>query len=347
MGDNTGIQWTHPPGFRGATWNPVVGCKHASEGCRNCFAEVMAARIANAGRARKASGEEPTEVQAAYMRAVKWDGDKALPRWSGELVPVPSTLVKPLRWTKPRCIFVNSMSDLFHPDVPDAYIAAVFGVMAATPRHRFQILTKRPERARSWFGWVRAPDGLNDPDVIRQLSTQPWPLPNVWLGTSVEDQKTADVRIPLLLACPAAIRFVSYEPAIGPVDFGVIPANFPPGFLSKGAATEDYFDSLWGLGWDPQRREHTATDFNHLDWIIVGGESGPGARPFALEWAQRTIDACREAWVEVFCKQLGAHVVSEARRIDGEWAWRAGLKHPKGGSMDEWPEHLRVREFPY
>jgi protein gp37 len=232
---------------------------------------------------------------------------------------MPHQLAKPLAWKTPRRVFVNSMSDLFHPTAPDDYIAAVFGVMAACPQHTFQVLTKHPERAARWFAVWR--DGGA-------------PLPNVWLGTSVEDQAAADERIPHLLACPAAVLWVSYEPALGPVDFS---AWLPDRGLS--------FTDAEGV---PVRGPA------RLDWIVVGGESGPGARPFDVQWARDTVRQCRRASVPVFVKQLGANYIDAKNGVGGYSAspppeygrLTRRLCDRKGGDPSEWPEDLRVREWP-
>jgi protein gp37 len=184
--DRSSIEWTD------ATWSPVTGCTKVSEGCRHCYAETMAKRF--------------------------W-GD----RHFGDVQCHPDRLEQPLRWRKPRRVFVNSMSDLFHPAVPDDFIDRVFAVMALCPQHTFQVLTKRPERMRAWF------DGGEHLRMTRcfrnfQHYTKPvgpWPLPNVWLGVSVEDQATADERIPVLLDTPSALCFVSAEPLLGEIDLGM------------------------------------------------------------------------------------------------------------------------------
>jgi protein gp37 len=329
----TKIQWTE------ATWNPLRGCSRVSQGCVNCYAEAVASRFSGPGQ--------------PYERLVDGKG-----RWNGAIRLVPQKLREPLCWTKPRMVFVNSMSDLFHPAVPDDYIAAVFAVMAACYHHTFQILTKRPQRALEWFRWLeaearalpfselseKADSGcfrgyiLHDcwvkaglpaqRDVrrsrgLREVDADAWPLRNVWLGVSVEDQATAEERIPYLLEAPAAVRWVSYEPALGPVDFTRIP------------------EEELGLQYNALRGVLSSapldTGGTTLDWIVVGGESGPGARPFRLDWARQVIRQARGTDCRVFVKQLGA------RPWDGS---PLALSDSKGGEMDEWPEDLRVREWP-
>jgi len=215
------------------------------------------------------------------------------PKWTGDVRLVPEHLADPLRWRRPRKVFVNSMSDLFHEKLTNEEIAAVFGVMAAAPRHTFQILTKRAKRMRDWFRWIER-DGVSAREpllscelhaarhgVIFPTGTKPalcWPLPNVWLGVSVEDQRRADERIPLLLETPAAVRFVSAEPLLGPVNLErylpCLPPCGPP--IDHGPA---------------------------LSWVIVGAESGPGARPMQEDWARSIRDQCAAAGVAFHFKQ--------------------------------------------
>lgn len=256
MSDKTRIEWTD------ATWNPVTGCTKVSEGCDHCYAETIAHRFA---------------------------GTPAYP--NGFAVTLrPERLDQPLRWQRPRRIFVNSMSDLFHSDVPDEYIARVFAVMALAPQHTFQVLTKRPGRMRSLlsqadFQLMVDAHMHNHGDV----ETEDWPLPNVWLGTSVESQKWADVRIPQLLQTPAAVRFLSCEPLLGPVDLRL--SGRAPSLLRDGELFE------W------QRAIH---------WIICGGESGPHARPMHPDWARSLRDQCVAAGVAFHFKQWGEWVPESA-----------------------------------
>jgi protein gp37 len=270
-------------------------------------------------------------------------------------------------------VFVDSMSDLFHEGVTNEQIAAVFGVMAACPTHTFQVLTKRPALAVEWFRWAQEGNELADPfhrgegdahawstmanAVCSQHVSWPswvgeegeglehrwravngeWPLPNVWLGVSVEDQPSADKRIPMLLKCPAAVRFVSYEPALGPVDFRML-----------------HHDGITNI--DALAGRHGVTlplggECDALDWIIIGGESGPGARPFDLAWARSTIAQCRTAGVKCFVKQLGAKPIDLIDERHGRDACpvkhkSVTLRDHKGGDMSEWPADLRVREMP-
>jgi protein gp37 len=320
----TSIEWTD------RTWNPTRGCLMAKgselKGCLNCYAAALASR--NLPGMRSPTTGKP------YARRTK-NG----PRWTGDVELIPDALDAPLRWRKPQRVFVNSMSDLFHEALPDDAIDRVFAVMAQAERHTFQILTKRPQRMASYFSDARARAaqiayamGGDFPSAVPR--TQPYfdrvnvalaalerglPLPNVWLGVSVEDQATADERIPLLLQTPAAVRFVSYEPALGPVDFafhlGIAPNH----------------DDLRGL----------------LNWIIYGGESGPGARENEIAWARSARDQCRSAGVAFFMKQEGARPI-DRRWTENNISFSEGprLKSRKGGDPAEWPADLRVREFP-
>lgn len=346
----TAIQWTD------RVWNPVTGCTKVSQGCKHCYAETVAGRFF------------ATQYPDVPVGPALPDGGPTAwrPRRFTDVQTHEDRLLEPMRWwRKPGRVFVNSMSDLFHEAVPFEFIDRVFAVMALADRQTFQVLTKRPQRMREY---------LSHPDVGQRVAElamaqvcrgsfdsysedwtaedaenyiAAWPLPNVWLGVSVEDQATADERVPLLLDTPAAVRFVSYEPALGPVDFTELPSRYDNGD-GQGECNRPLLrlNALKGGHWCGGCFRESA----HLDWVIVGGESGPGARTFAIEWADLTVRQCREAGVAVFVKQLGAHVVSEGRSElqNGQrvWQWRAGLRDRKGGDPAEWPEHLRVREFP-
>jgi protein gp37 len=229
------IEWTD------ATWNPVAGCSIVSAGCTNCYAMAMASRLQAMGMKK-------------YAGLTRKSGRR--PVWNGVVRADRAALAIPSSWAKPRKIFVNSMSDLFHDEVPDGFVAEVWDVMRATPRHHYQVLTKRPERAA---------------DLVARLGD---PLPNVWLGTSVEDAAAAS-RLDALRRMPAAIRFVSFEPLIGPV----------------------------GL-----------VDLTGIHWAIVGGESGRGARPIREEWIDEIYDQCVAAGTSFFFKQWGAWGSDAKRR---------------------------------
>ena len=297
MSDKTGIAWTE------ASWNPVTGCTKVSAGCKHCYAEREWTRLSANPKASDYFGRTFTDVKTHVHR-----------------------LDQPLRWQRPRLIFVNSMSDLFHESVPDAFIDQVFAVMALAPQHTFQVLTKRVERMRDWF----APGYDNREHAVGQAMREiaasrggddaglpEWPLANVWLGVSAEDQETADVRIPVLLETPAAVHWVSMEPLLGPVDLVEVPVGMFGPLRPYG-----------GAGPVTPR----------LDWVVCGGESGPGARVFRAEWAREILRQCRGADVPFFMKQMGAVF------NDGRFTLR--LRHRAGADPSEWPEDLRVREYP-
>lgn len=262
MSDKTGIEWTD------ATWNPVTGCDRTSPGCDNCYALTLAKRL-------KAMGAPN------YQN----DGD---PRTSGPGFGVtchPHMLGQPLRWKKPRRIFVNSMSDLFHPAVPESFVMKVFNVMWKCPQHTFQVLTKRPQRMapmlQKWGDIIRSSQGTTSP------SPWPWPLPNVWLGTSIESDRYA-FRADHLRATPAAVRFISAEPLLGPL----------PSLNLAG-----------------------------IDWLIVGGESGPGARPMHPDWVRDLRDRCPGTLTSATVTRHGEPIVRHPAfffKQWGEWAGGAG-----------------------
>lgn len=274
----TKIEWTDE------TWNPVTGCTAISRGCDHCYA----ARVAS-GRLRHLPAYEGLAVGG---------------RFTGEVRLHPDRLGMPLEWRRPRRVFVNSMSDLFHASVPDEFIGQVWGVMALGEHHTFQVLTKRPQRMSRV---------LNDPSPTfrdamaaernagsEALFAPGWPLQNVWLGTSIEGQDWADRRIPHLLDTPAAVRFLSVEPLLGPVDLSP--------WLSDG-----------------------------IGWVIVGGESGPNARPMQPEWAREVRDQCVAAGVPFLFKQWG-----EWAPHPNEWGMdRVGKKHAgrvlDGRTWDQYP----------
>lgn len=245
--------------------------------------------------------------------------------------PDPERLEDPLRWRRPRMVL---MSDLFHADVPDEFIARVFAVMGSAERHTFQVLTKRPGRMASLVGSERFLDLVGiakeeldeDQDIMhdRILSWQlgPWPLQNVWLGTSAENQKWADVRIPKLLETPAAVRFLSCEPLLGPIDL----------YGSAVAPLQRIVPSDADEGTGP------------INWIIVGGESGPGARPMEIGWARSLVGQCQAAGVPVFVKQFGSVWANEHYGPEGGQV--KVRRNRKGGDPAEWPKDLRIREMP-
>lgn len=287
---DTKIEWCGRPGRRGRVWNPTSGCTPASDGCTNCYASRMSKRLA--GRCGYPA-DDPFRVTLH-----------------------PDKLDQPLHWTALSDVFVDSMGDLFHADVPDEYIAAVFGVMAACPEHTFMILTKRPDRMKAWFqsierraknaAQVFPDDGLawRRRHVLRaaavrwagggelsHIDDEAWPLPNVWLGVSAENQQTADERIPPLLLTPAAVRFVSCEPLLGPVDFGDYLTTSPSAAFLAGKVT-------------PEMPDWTRIGAYALDWIVAGDETGPGARPAHPDWFRSLRDQCAASGTPFFFKQM-------------------------------------------
>lgn len=348
------IEWTDD------TWNPVRGCSFAkgSElgGCLHCYAAAMAAR--NLPEMRSPTTGEPFAI-------FKDSG----PRWTGKVELIESKLMEPLHWRKPRRVFVNSMSDLFHEGLPDADILSVLRTIGMSPRHTFQVLTKRSGRMldllknRHWRNLGHSPAMGGDhyvPIILGEhRGTDSRFLPNLHLGVSVENQPTADERIPLLLQTPAAVHFASYEPALGAVKFTpYLGANT---YLCNCGWHDTEMD-LQPFGADRMCLKclKIARSFPGLDWIIAGGESGPGARPFDIEWARSTVRQCKAAGVPVFVKQLGALPITTGllgKTLDGKFvvgscagingnAVSVLLDDRKGGDWSEWPEDLRVRQFP-
>ena len=264
MGDKSKIEWTD------ASWNPIVGCSKVSEGCRNCYAIRSANRM-------NGSNELYNGLTKQVNGNIEWTN---IVRFSEE------RLLQPLKWKRPRKIFVNSMSDLFHESVSDAQIENIFAVMCVAQKHIFQVLTKRPERMKSFLIQPHIKDSVRF-KVEEGLGynidfDKMWPIVNVWLGVSVEDQKTADERIPLLLQTPAAIRWISAEPLLGHM-------NVEP-YL--GIESEDGYD------------------LPHLNWIVAGGESGPNARPSHPTWFRSLRDQALEYNVPFFFKQWGEWIAA-------------------------------------
>ncbi len=300
MSDDTGIEWTD------ATWPITVGCTRTApagsvqSGCGDasgggCYAEQSVARV---NRCQVGAGRPAP--YADLVKLVK-RGDRTVARWTGHAKFFPERLAMPLRWKRPRRIFVSSQSDLFHDDLTNEQIAAVFGVMAAAPHHTFQVLTKRARRMREWFEWAagefadRQRDIACAPHTFRSMLSaaleflgppnkpaldiawhahdrDAWPLPNVWLGVSTENQAAADERIPELLATPAAVRWISAEPLLGPIYLGG--------------------DDWRGSRFVPR-----------LNWIVAGCESGHGARPCDVAWLRSLRDQCSSTNVPFFLKQ--------------------------------------------
>ncbi|MFE3031537.1 DUF5131 family protein [Streptomyces canus] len=269
----TTIEWTDE------VWNPTTGCDRTSPGCDGCYALTMARRLKGMG-------------QAKYQT----DGD---PRTSGPgfgIATHPDALTEPLRWRKSRRVFVNSMSDLFHAHVPVEFITDVWRTMQATPQHTYQILTKRAARLPRVLDRVHEALGLTEP------------LPNVWLGVSVESQKYADLRIPALLETPAAVRFLSCEPLLGPIDLSPWLRPAPGcGRVDPEDGTCTHPDAMTPEchRWADCPARTRYEDWGGPDWVIVGGESGPKARAMHPKWARQIRDACDVAGVPFFFKQWG------------------------------------------
>jgi protein gp37 len=348
MSDKTHIQWAD------SSWNVATGCSKVGLGCAHCYAERHWPRL---------SGNKATKYHGRKFSDVRCH---------------PEELDTPLRWKKPRRIFVPSMGDLFHPSVPEVFVAAVFGVMALCPQHTFLVLTKRPTRLQYWVKFIdkMATSALplfpNDPLTWRrahclyaaavnhgvmpsrtagQIEEQGWPLPNVWLGVSCEDQATADERTPILVDTPAAHRFLSLEPLLEEIDlskvFGetigqsvnctVCGRRKQP---SGRSAPMDTAGSMCDSDCTGYRAEpfpgqlwpgETMGDFGYpghgLDWVIIGGESGPKARPCNIEWIRSIVQQCKQAAVPCFVKQV---------HLNGKLSI----------NPDEWPEDIRTREIP-
>ncbi|MFF0009524.1 phage Gp37/Gp68 family protein [Streptomyces tibetensis] len=310
MATNTSIEWADK------TWSPIIGCDRVSPGCDSCYA-ISTARIRESN---------PHPAIAAAFAGTTQRTDAGID-WSGRINLLNDRLTEPLRWKKPRKVFVNSLSDLFHKNVPDEFIAKVFAVMALTPQHTYQVLTKRHARMRSilsdvcrcgnghtpgvhfrsamaWAASRANPDripGLPD-DAEQRVWNTPWPLPGVWLGVSVENQHWANVRVPALIATPAAIRWISAEPLLGPVDL-------------YGDLRNDVYRCPCGA-WERDGNVHTlcadcGKPWRHkpgdarIDWVVAGGESGPKARPMHPDWARSLREQCATAAVPFLFKQHG------------------------------------------
>lgn len=274
MSAKTTIEWTD------RTWNPVTGCTKISPGCAHCYAERITERFQGAGS---------FDVIRLHM----------------------DRLEEPLHWRAPQHVFVNSMSDLFHEEIPDEFILRVFATMQACPHLKFQILTKRAERMSSFINHAedevcRAGENLAaENGWCHAHEDGPWPLKNVWLGVSVENQRFADERIPVLLETPAALRFISAEPLLDKIDLRT--------WLK--AWTEDEAPMEW---------RHPS-----LNWVICGGESGPGARPMDRDWVRSLRDQCAGAGVPFFFKQWGgSNKKITGRELDGlEWSQFPHARH--------------------
>ncbi len=333
----TGIQWTAWPGRTGETWNPTTGCTRVSAGCDNCYAFTLhdgrfAANLRAAddwlqGRGAReldVKATPPTErIRFARLAEVLLPCAPQYDRPFSEVqVLDDERLEAPLHWREPRAVFVGSMADLFHDDVDDVALDRIFAVMALTPQHEYMLLTKRPERMRDYLDGRRGSREMVRRAVMRltfdvDVELPPhwdhlangrvWPLPNVGVMTTTEDQEQADRRVPQLLETPAAWHGLSVEPMLGPI---ALPYE-------------------WLRG---ERR---------VGWVIAGGESGARkrVRPFHLEAVRQLRDECAGAGVPFFLKQLGSLPLESGERPPG-------VKHGHGGRPDEWPTDLGVRQWP-
>lgn len=285
MSAKTGIEWTD------ATWNPVVGCRKVSEGCRNCYAKSLhdlRHKAYHEGKRMPEQYAEPFE----YVRLL------------------PKRLDMPLKWRKPRRIFVNSVSDLFHDAVPDDYIALVMQTIREAHWHTFQVLTKRARRMFAWYErWTHEYPGFDGR------------LPNnLWLGVSVENQSAADERIPYLLEIPNGRRFVSCEPLLGPVN------------LRAAIDRENrvIYDGLDSMRTEYDQSGHTFPEpYTKLHWVIAGGESGRNARPMQAVWARSLREQCQETGTPFFFKQWGEWCENDQAQVQGRlakeiWRWLGG-----------------------
>lgn len=353
MGARTSIEWTN------RTWNPTRGCSRMGTECINCYAEGIARRFSGPGK--------------PYEGLIHSNGS-----WNGKIHLATDHLLDPIKWVEGSLIFVDSMSDLFHENVPFEYVAKVFAVMACTTRHTYQVLTKRPDRmlefltkwltcdlGESWEEiqeWDRRhefpfwPEQVQPthvfPDWIRSRKDRGgydncgplWPLENVWLGVSCGNQEAADERITTLMKCPAARRFLSCEPLLGPINLNAVAIGEPSkvtGLESEGFERIQFqVDALRGS---------KQLDYAAIDWVIAGGESGPHARPVKSDWLLGLRDQCVGAGVPFFFKQWGEWAppnqiapsdwVSRHDLVDGEYVMRVGKK-TAGRNLDgqEWSQ---------
>lgn len=340
---DTRISWTNK------TWNPLVGCSRTSPGCDRCYAIGVAHRAM-----------QPAHRGLTLMTEHGAD-------WTGEVRCLPDRLTVPETWRRPCLVFVNSMSDLFHRDVPPGFIVQVFATMALTPRHTYQVLTKRAQRMAKWtsdptnqclvnvevahrlgirtahFAPIdssaaarRLGAAIGDARVAAGLERySTWPLPNVWLGVSVESQRYANLRLPHLLSTHTAVRWVSAEPLLGRLDLGI--GDPHRGHLSDDVHGHPHPRTCLTCSSEDHDVPYFRRDPGHsgIDWVVAGGESGPGARPMDLEWARSLRDQCCDAGVPFFMKQLGA---VRAREL--------GAATRAGHALDELPGDLQIRELP-
>lgn len=331
MSEHSKIEWTD------ATWNPVLGCSDVSSGCANCYAKNSVWRMSHNPNAKIAAANAGLTERLSNGRI----------GWTGRVNCIEERLRIPLHWKQPRRIFVNSQSDLFHPEVPFEFVDQVFAIMSVTPQHTYQVLTKRPERMAEYLQGakervieigLKIDAGWDDNYLCWGWRESFWPLKNVWLGTSCEDQKTADERVPHLLACPGAVHFISAEPLLGPV---CISDEWLPHAFNREPGCSHCETCVGRLNWQSVRPE------NHgpfIRWVIVGGESGIHARPIHPDWARWLRDQCQTSYVPFFFKQWGQENTWQ-KDSEGKWEFvrRAGKKSA-GRLLDgrEWNEMPEV-----
>ena len=298
MSDNTKIEWCD------ATWNPITGCSVVSPGCTNCYAMQLAG-----------TRLKHTPSREGLTKCV--NGNHV---WNGEVRLNENTLDQPLKWKRPRKIFVCAHGDLFHENVPFEWIDKVFAIMALCPHHTFIVLTKRAARMREYIKDKR--DLVTIFGVGRIFEYQKvWPLQNLWLGVSVENQETANERIPVLLDTPAAVRFISAEPLLGAINLQMLVSDFDT------TKRLQWRNGLKGVSFSTREDRWVAT--NKLDWVIVGGESGKNARPMDNNWVIKLVKQCSESGVPIFIKQLSSG------------------NHRPIININEFPLELQFREYPY
>jgi protein gp37 len=377
MSVGTKIEWAE------ATWNCLVGCTPVSAGCLNCYAAGDVWRHSHPCKTGPRAGQP--NHPAFVGLTVKRNGRAV---FNGQVRMLEDKLTVPLKRKKATRWFVNSLSDLFHESVPFEFIDRVMAVAALCPQHQFLVLTKRAERMAEYLNdpslhqriheAVKAALGYDNPKRPA-INRADLPLPNVWLGTSCEDQAAADARIPHLLRCPAAVRFLSCEPLLGPIDLA-LDRELLTDKMDADPKRQARFRGRYPFPGLPS--EHRTLRKHAIDWVIVGGESGHGARACTVEWVRSIVGQCRDAGVACFVKQLGAKALMnyyeakdwyEATGFDWldlkiyahgwndslyEWKPERDGQPPtdslahiemrdrKGGNPDEWPEDLRVREMP-
>lgn len=317
MAEKTGIGWTD------ATWPVVEGCDYDSPGCTNCYAPGVIWRLAH---------NPNPKVSGPLQGLVEKRG--TTPIWTGKIALRYDRLEWPLEWKACR-IFVPSLGDPFHEDVPDAFRDQIFAVMWLTPEHTYQVLTKRERNLDRYMNDPAMPERVLEaaraiarrlPRLIGKFLEATDYLFNVprhiWIGVSVEDQERADRRLPWLLKTPAALRFISLEPMLGPVDLKP--------FLWKESVASCRHETRRDLG------------LPSIDWVIIGGESGTKARPCAIEWQHRVELQCEAAGIPLFRKQLGTRPTINGKLIGEAEARGWG----KGADPTRWPSNLRTQQFP-